>query len=192
MRKWFGFASLIGCLLIAAPVIGMEAESSRPSVPKELSDAWERFQRSLQEWGERVWERFDRRGSRENQPAISQMLSYKDKLGLSEDQVRKLEQLRDGFQRQSIRNDADLRIVELDIEQLLESDPVDMDKLEAKMRESEKLRTDLRLARIRAIEQARGLLNLEQKKKFQDLGTPPLAPRFGQNPPARERDQLSR
>jgi Spy/CpxP family protein refolding chaperone len=122
-------------------------------------------------------------------------LNNREALGLSADQVRRLEQLRDGFQRQSIRNDADLRIVELDIAALLENDPVDLAKLEAKMREGEKLRTDLRLARIRAIEQARGLLNAEQKKKFLELNPqplPPRAPRFGQNPSATDREQPSR
>jgi len=169
-----------------------EPERSRPSVPEELTDAWERFQRALQDWGGRMAERFGRAGSREDRPVISQLLNNREALGLSADQVRKLEQLRDGFQRQSIRNDADLRIVELDVAAFLENDPVDLVKLEAKMREGEKLRTDLRLARIRAIEQARGLLNAEQKKKLQELNPqplPPRAPRFGQNPSATEREQ---
>jgi len=185
MRKWFCLGSLACCLLIAVPAMSAEPERLRPSMPEELSDAWERFQRALHEWGGRLWERVGRRGAREDRPVISQILNNREALGLSADQVRKLEQLRDGFQRQSIRSDADLRIVELDIAALLENDPVDMAKLEAKMREEEKLRTDLRMARIRAIEQARGLLNTEQKKKLQELNPqplPPRAPRFGQNP----------
>jgi len=192
MRKWLCLGSLACCLLIAVPVMSADAERSLPSLPEELTDAWERFQRALHEWGGRVWEGLGRRGARESQPAISQMLSHKDTLGLSADQVRKLEQLRDGFQRQSIRNDADLRVVELDIAALLENDPVDLAKLEAKMRASEKLRTDLRLARIRAIEQARGLLTAEQKRKFQELNPQalaPRAPRLGQNPSAKEPEQ---
>jgi hypothetical protein len=170
----------------------MSAEPQRlqPSVPEELADAWERFQRALHEWGGRLWERMGPRGLREERPVISQILNNREVLGLSADQVRKLEQLRDGFQRQSIRNDADLRIVEIDIAALLENDPVDLAKLEAKMREGEKSRTDLRMARIRAIEQAKGLLNTEQKKKLQELN--PLPPRFGQNPSATEREQPSR
>jgi Spy/CpxP family protein refolding chaperone len=172
----------------------MSAEPERlwPSVPEELTDAWERFQRALQEWGGRVWERFGGRDSRENQPAISQMLTHKDALGLSADQVRKLEQLRDDFQRQTIRNDADSRIVELDIAGLLEKEPVEMAKLEGKIRDAEKLRADLRIARIRAIEQARAALTADQKKKLQDLSRPTLAPRpprAGQNPSATEREQ---
>jgi Spy/CpxP family protein refolding chaperone len=184
--------ALAGCLLFALPVMSAEPERARPSVPEELADAWERFQRALQDWGGRLAERFGRAGSREDRPLISQLLNNREALGLSADQVRKLEQLRDGFQRQSIRNDADLRIVELDIAALLENEPVDLVKVEAKMREGEKLRTDLRIARVRAIEQARGLLTAEQKKKFQELISQPLqprAPRFGQNPPATERGQ---
>ena len=195
MRKSFCLASLACCLLIAVPVMSAEPQRLQPSVPEELADAWERFQRALHEWGGRLWERMGPRGSHEERPVISQILNNREVLGLSADQVRKLEQLRDGFQRQSIRNDADLRIVEIDIAVLLENDPVDLAKLEAKIREGEKLRTDLRMARIRAIEQAKGLLNTEQKKKLQELNPqplPPRAPRFGQNPSATEREQPSR
>jgi len=195
MRKLLCLGLLACCLLFTPPAMSAEPERSRPSVPEELTDAWERFQRALHEWGGRVWERMGSRGSREDRPVITQVLNNREALGLSADQVRKLEQLRDGFQRQSIRNDADLRIVELDIAALLENDPVDLVKLEAKMREGEKLRTDFRLARIRAIEQARGLLNAEQKKKLQELDLQllvPRAPRFGQNPSSREREQPSR
>jgi len=195
MRKLLCMGSLAGCLLIAVPVISAEPEGLRPSVPEELSDAWERFQRALHEWGGRLWERMGPRGSREERPVISLILNNREVLGLSTDQVRKLEQLRDGFQRLSIRNDADLRIIELDIEALLENDPVDLTKLEAKMREGEKLRTDLRIARVRAIEQAKVQLNTEQKKKFQELepqSLVPRAPRSGRNPPATEKERPSR
>jgi Spy/CpxP family protein refolding chaperone len=89
----------------------------------------------------------------------------------------------------TIRNDADLRIIELDIAALFENDSLDMGKLEQKVREGEKLKADLRIARARAIEQAKALLNAEQKKKFQEL-EPPVrparSPRSGENPPAKE------
>src|SRR6185503_9158135 len=139
----------------AAPAIGAEAEKFKQAVPEDLSDAWERLQQVLQEWGGRLKERFGARESAENRPAISQMLSYREYLALSPEQVKKLEQLRDNFQRQSIRNEADARIVELDIAQLLDSPNVDMGKVEGKIREAEKLRGDLRIARLRTIEQAK-------------------------------------
>ena len=182
-------------LFVTAPVMSAEPERSRPPVPEELSESWERFQRALHEWGGRMWERLGPRGAREDRPVISQMLNNKEALGLSSDQVRRLEQLRDNFQRQTIRNEADLRIIELDIAALLDSEPVDMTKLETKMREEEKLRTDLRIARIRAIEQGKALLNADQKKKLTELMRQSLTlqyPKASQNPSATERGQPSR
>ena len=193
MAKYFLPALLAFSLLTGGPLFAAEPISPRP-IPQELSEAWERFQHALQDWSGRLWERFGTRGTREDRPVISQLLSNKDTLNLNADQVRKLEQLRDNFQRQAIRNDADLRIVELDIATLLDNEPVEMAKLEQKIRESEKLRADLRFARIRAIEQARGLLTGEQKKKFQELN--PSArlsrpPRAGQNPSTTEKEPPS-
>lgn len=195
MHGKFIFLILALLLSVTAPALSAEPERQRAPVPEELSDAWERFQRALHEWGGRLWERVGPRGAREDRPVISQMLNNKELLGLSADQVRRLEQLRDNFQRQTIRNEADLRILELDIGALLDNEPVDMAKLEPKMREEEKLRTDLRIARIRAIEQGRALLNAEQKKKLTELSrqAPMLrAPSTSQNPSASERAPSSR
>jgi Spy/CpxP family protein refolding chaperone len=189
VRRLIMLGSLAGFLIIAAPVYGAEPNTSRPPIPEELVDAWERFQRALQDWGGRLWERIGTRGSREERPLISQMLSNKEYLQLTAEQVRKLEQLRDNFQRQSIRVEADLKIIEMDIAALLENDPVEVAKVEQKIRETEKHRADIRIARIRVIEQAKTLLNSEQKKKLQELSTQARAPRptrSGQNPSAKE------
>ena len=195
MQRKFIFCCLALLLIVTIPALSAEPEPSKPPVPEELSDAWERFQRALHEWGGRLWERVGPRGAREDRPVISQMLNNKEALGLSADQVRRLEQQRDNFQRLTIRNEADLRILELDIAALLDSEPVEMAKLEAKMREEEKLRADLRIARIRAIEQGKALLNAEQKKKLTELLRQSLTLRFpptSQNPSATERGQPSR
>ena len=195
MQRRFFFCCLALLLIVAIPALSAEPERSKPPLPEELSDAWERFQRALHEWGGRLWERVGPRGAREDRPVISQMLNNKEALGLSADQVRRLEQQRDNFQRLTIRNEADLRILELDIATLLDSEPVEMAKLEAKMREEEKLRADLRIARIRAIEQGKALLNAEQKKKLTELLRQSLTLRFpptSQNPSATERGQPSR
>ena len=160
---------MMAFFLLSGPIIGAEPGNSRAAVSEELTDAWERLQHALQECGDRLRDRLGGSESREDQPLISLMLNNKDRLSLSADQVRKLEQLRDNFQRQSIRNNADLRIVELDIAMLLDNEPVGMAKVEAKIREGEKLRADLRVARIRAFEQAKAHLSAEQKKKLQEL-----------------------
>jgi len=193
MKRAIVAGFLACCVGFAAPGLGAGAEKFKQSVPDELGDAWERLQQVLQDWGSRVKERFGGRDSPESRPAISQMLSYREYLGLSPEQVKKLEQLRDNFQRQSIRSEADTRIVELDIAQLLDGPNVDMNRVEAKVREAEKSRADLRIARLRAIEQAKAVLNAEQRKKFREAieERPGRPPRAGQNPPATEREPPS-
>ena len=187
MRKYVGSMALVFLLAAAGAAHSAEPDRSRPPVPAEWVELWERFQRSLQERGGQLRDWFGGRDSREGRPLISIMLNNRERLGLTDDQVKKIEQLRDNFERQSIRNEADSRIVELDIASLLDNEPVDLAKLEARIREAEKLHAELRFGRIRAIEQARALLNAEQKKKLQDLAPlprPPRTPRGGGSNPA--------
>ena len=179
MRKLI-LISVLSCnLMLVSPLPG--AEPLKPSIPEEFADAWERLQRALQEWSGQLRERFGGRDSRDDQPVISQMLRYKDYLRLTGEQVKKLEQLRDAYQRQSIRTDADSRIMDLDIAALLDKPTVDVPKVEQKIREVEKMRADLRIARVRAVEQAKALLTAEQRKKFYE-SVEPRPPRSGQNP----------
>ena len=99
-------------------------------------------------------------------PLISIMLQRRAHLGLTPEQVTRLEGLRDGFAREAIRRDADLRIAELDLQALLDQDPLDMGKVETKVREVAQLRADLRIARLRTIEQGKALLTPEQKARL--------------------------
>jgi Spy/CpxP family protein refolding chaperone len=58
----------------------------------------------------------------------------------------------------------------LDLGGLLRSDPVDMAKVEAKVREIEKLRADGRLEVIRVNEQGKAQLTPDQRSKLKALG----------------------
>lgn len=189
MQKYFAIGALSLIVLVTGTARGADPDRSRPPVPAEWVDLWERFQRAVQDRGGQLRDWLGGRESREGRPVISMMLSNRERLGLSDNQVKKLEQLRDDFEKQSIRNDADARIAELDIAALLDNEPVDLSKVEAKVREAEKLRSDLRIARLRTIEQAKAVLNGEQKKKFLELAPPPRiarSPRTSGNPPATE------
>lgn len=187
MRQRILALTVVCGLVLGSPVYG--AEGLKPSIPDELADAWERLQRAVQDWTGQLRERFGAHDSREERPVISLILKYQDYLHLSSEQVRKLEQLRDNFQRQSIRTEADTRILDLDIAALLDNPTVDLPKIEQKIRESEKLRADLRIARVRAVEQAKALLTAEQRKKFYESvqSRSTRSPRNGQNSSPTER-----
>jgi Spy/CpxP family protein refolding chaperone len=188
MRKYVTLFALALLLIAYGAGHSADPDRSRPPVPPEWVDLWERFQRTVMERGGQVRDWLGGRDSRESRPIISIMLNNRERLGLTDDQVKKLEQVRDNFERQLIRNEAEARIVELDIAALLDNEPVELPKVETKIHEAEKLRADLRIARIRAVEQARSVLNIEQKKKLEELGPGQRAapPRGSSKPPAKE------
>jgi Spy/CpxP family protein refolding chaperone len=123
------------------------------------------------------------------------MLHHRAELGLNPEQVGRLETLRADFAREAIRRDADIRIAELDLAGLLDREPLDFSKVEAKVREVSQLRGELRIARLRAIEQGKAVLTSEQRTRLQTVlssgmhhgpgGGPGGGPRGGPgNPPA--------
>ncbi len=169
----FGF--FLTFLALAAPAVASEPTAPIPAAHEEVGRTLDDLIGQLHDLGGRWREHFapSPRGER---PLITLMLRYKDELGLSADQVQSLERLRADFQREAIRRDADLRIAEMDLATLLEKDPVDLGQVEAKVKEIERQRGDLRLARIRAIEQGKAQLSPEQRGKLRTLlAQPPQA-----------------
>jgi hypothetical protein len=116
-------------------------------------------------------------------PLVSLILSYRVELGLSAAQVEALERIRSEFQREAIRRDADIRIAEEELALLLRADAADMPRVEATVREIERLRGGLRIARIRAMEQGKTQLTPEQRQKLRALLAPPPPPPRSDAPP---------
>jgi Spy/CpxP family protein refolding chaperone len=103
-------------------------------------------------------------------PRPSQLVRMlKAKLGLSDEQAKQLTQIFSQATKAGIKQRADIRIVELELRELLEADPVDMGQVEGKLKASEGLRTTLRLSLIKAHEQAKGVLTPEQRQKLEGL-----------------------
>jgi DNA gyrase/topoisomerase IV subunit A len=153
--------------LIWQPLVAGEQPTAAPH--EQLAQNWEDYGRDVRDWFARWWDRFGYRSTGDERPLISLMLRNREKLGLSDEQVRRMEQLRTEFEKESIRKDADRRVAEMDLDALLNAPNVDMAKVEAKVREIEKQRADLRLARIRAIEKAKEQLTADQRKKLQEV-----------------------
>jgi hypothetical protein len=166
--------SLLGFLLflvfMAGPRWAAAIERAKPPINEEFAQGLDDLGRELREWFGRWGEYFGSGATKnEERPLIAFMLRNREKLGLSAAQVKSLEQLRNDFQKESIRKDADLRVAEMDLDGLLGAEKIDMPKVEAKVREIERLRTDLRLARIRTIQKGKEVLTADQRKKLHDL-----------------------
>jgi Spy/CpxP family protein refolding chaperone len=98
--------------------------------------------------------------------AVGPYLELREELGLSEEQVTKLESIASAFKKRQIAAKADLDIAELELDELLRADQVDLEKAKAKLREIAGLQVDLRLLRIQQREHAKKVLNPEQVAKL--------------------------
>jgi len=102
-------------------------------------------------------------------------LRHQKELALSPAQVDSLRKLGTDARREAIKGQADRRLAELDLRTLMAPDaadpnkPRDLARLEAKVREIEKLRADGRVAQIRSMEQSRQVLTPEQRDKLRTL-----------------------
>ena len=169
MKSYAGSAILLSLLLLSLSGAALAAEDRKPALRDDSGQGVEELGRDFRAWLESWWKYFGGTTAHEQQPVISLLLRNREKLGLSDDQVKKLEQLRSDFEKETIRNEADIRVAEIDLNNLLQAQNADLAKVEAKIRDIERLRADLRIARIRAIEKGKALLTAEQRKKLQEL-----------------------
>jgi Spy/CpxP family protein refolding chaperone len=171
--------SVLLAALVAAPA-GAQEPAVAPTAHEQLGGLIDDLAGQFHSLGERLrWHLGEPPGG--ERPLISFMLGHREDLALSAAQVQALERLRNDFQRNAIRREADIRVAEIDIATLLEAEPVDLAKVEAKMREAGQLRTDLRVARIRVIEEGKSQLTPEQRSRLarllDDRDRPPARPR---------------
>jgi hypothetical protein len=169
MKKYISLALLLTLVLIAEPNQLWGVDEPKPASQEDWSVPRESIGRRLRELLDRLKENFIFEVSGEDRAPISLMLRNRERLSLTADQVKQLEQLRNDFAKESIRSEANLRIAEMDLTSVLEAQPVDMTKAEAKVREIERIRGDLRIARIRSIEKGKAQLSAEQRRKLQEL-----------------------
>jgi Spy/CpxP family protein refolding chaperone len=154
-------------LFLARPASAVDP--IKPAFHEELGQAWSVLGRELEGLFQRWQEHFGSMGTRQEGPPISIVIRNREKLGLSSEQVKNLERLRNVFEKESIRKEADIRVAKMDLQSLLDAQPVDMTKVEAKVREIERLRSDLRFARIRTVQKAKEQLSADQRQKLEEL-----------------------
>ena len=99
-------------------------------------------------------------------PLITRALEQREQLGLSADQVKALEAARAKFAEDAKQRYADIEAAEQELGTLLGAPTVDLAQVEAKVRGIAGLQADLRLARIKTLEQGKAILTAEQRAKL--------------------------
>jgi hypothetical protein len=172
--KRYLLVTLLAIAAVGSPALAAEPPVATPVVHDELN-ALDNLVGGL---GDRWRDYFGRGDSLAERPLITLMLNWRQELGLSATQVQALERLRTDFQREATRRDAELRAAETAVATMLQAEPVDLGAVEAKVRDVERQRADLRLARIKTIEEGKAQLTAEQRAKLSTL-LASTAPRRG-------------
>jgi protein CpxP len=96
---------------------------------------------------------------------IRHLLKHQKEIGLSADQITKLKTLQMDLTRSRIRAEADIQVADAELGALEEDEKADLGALEAKVKQSESLRSALRLAVIKTKRDALAVLTPEQREK---------------------------
>ena len=97
------------------------------------------------------------------------LLRFKDEIGLTADQVSKIEKMNITFQESVIKTMADVKVKELKLANYLRGDKVKRSTAEKMIREIAKLKTDMQVDRIYYMLDIKEILTPEQEKKIESF-----------------------
>jgi Spy/CpxP family protein refolding chaperone len=97
------------------------------------------------------------------------MLKHLMGLNLDEQQKASIGEIKSKMMKETIRRTADMQIVQIELKDLLNHDPVEMKAAEAKLKQLETMKTDMRISHLRAMEDVKNKLTPEQRKKFKEM-----------------------
>jgi hypothetical protein len=90
-------------------------------------------------------------------------------LKLTPEQAQALALIRTEYQKRALKKRAELQVAELELEELRAKSPVDIGAVEAKVKQSDALKTELRIDNIKAAEAARDQLTTGQRTQLDAL-----------------------
>jgi Spy/CpxP family protein refolding chaperone len=96
---------------------------------------------------------------------LRHLLRHQDEIGLTDEQIKKLKTIQLDLDRTRIRAEADIMVAERELASLVDDEKTDLGSIEAKVKQSEGLEVNLRMAAIKAKRDALALLNPDQRKK---------------------------
>jgi periplasmic protein CpxP/Spy len=103
--------------------------------------------------------------------SLGGLLRHAKDLGLADEQITKLKTLTSDYDKARIRGEADLKLAELDVQNLIHDEKADLAAIESAMKKSDAAHTALRLEGIKTIRAASAILTPEQREKWRSRMT---------------------
>jgi Spy/CpxP family protein refolding chaperone len=89
-------------------------------------------------------------------------------LDLNEQQKSEIRDIRNVTMKETIRTRADIQVARIELRELLQKDNVDMDAVGGKLKQIASLQTELRLLHIKAMQEIKSKLTVEQRAKLKE------------------------
>jgi len=96
-------------------------------------------------------------------------ISHAKKLELSDDQVDQLKNIKHDQRKWNIKKKADIDVARVELEELVDGQPVNFDKIKSKISQVADMEKEMRLARLTAIQKAHKVLTAEQLEKVKNF-----------------------
>src|SRR3972149_8757977 len=103
------------------------------------------------------------------QYGVTLMLQNADKLKLSDEQIKKLDNIKRKYSKDIIKQDAEMKIAEIDLGALLKESEINLSEVKEALKKVENIKTQIRYLRIMAFVEARKILTDEQKNSLKKL-----------------------
>jgi len=103
------------------------------------------------------------------QYGVTLMLQNADKLGLSDEQIKKLYEIKRRYSKDIIKQGAEMKIAEIDLGALLKESEINLSEVKEALKKVENFKTQIRYLRITAFVEARNILTDEQKDNLKKL-----------------------
>jgi len=103
------------------------------------------------------------------QHGVSLILRNSMRLGLNDQQKAKLNDIRIKYTKDIIRQDAELKIAEIDLDSLLKESEINLQKVKEALKKTEGMETQIRYLRIEALTEARKILTEEQRENLRKM-----------------------
>jgi hypothetical protein len=108
------------------------------------------------------------------QYGVTLMLQNANRLGLSDEQKKRLDEIRRRYSKDIIKQEAELKIAEIDLEPLLKESEMNLPKVKEALKKIEGIETQIRYLRIEALTEARKILTDEQRKNLRKIMEAPV------------------
>jgi periplasmic protein CpxP/Spy len=101
--------------------------------------------------------------------ALHRLLRHGKDVGLSQEQRAKIKAITTDYTKTRIREEADLKLAEVDVRTLVHDEKADLAAIETAMKKSESTHTAMRLEGVKALRAAAAVLTPEQREKWRAI-----------------------